>query len=178
MECYHSRLQSYNKNSETNDTLLSNNDTILSKYKIYYFYSRYSYGSLVSNEAYVMFKWGSPELQKGLTWYAKEAYLESEWGSLDSGQDVSEVTSRRIWHCVVTHLLLCRDVPDATSGRNFGNSIGDYTGKTASKTIGIEPKKRLFTQCHLPFASKTLLKITKNAWVSLFLWQYMADYGN
>ena len=41
-------------------------------------------------------------------------------------------------------------------------SIGDYTGKTASKTIGIEPKKRLFAQCLLPFASKTPLKITKN----------------
>lgn len=88
---------------------------------------------------------------------SSEVYLEFKWGSLDSGQDVSKITSRRIWSCVGTHLLLRRDVPDATSGRNFGNSIGDYTGKTASKTP---------------------LKITKNAWVSLFLWQYMADYGN
>ena len=47
-------MQSYNKSSETNDTLLSNNDTILSKYKINYFYSQYSYGSLVSNEAYLI----------------------------------------------------------------------------------------------------------------------------
>ena len=92
------------------------------------------------SEAYVMFKWGSPELQKGLTWYAKEAYLEFKWGSLDSGQDVSKITSRRICYCVGTYKILHRDVQDATSGRNFGN--------------------------------------TKNAWVSLFLWQYMADYGN
>lgn len=49
-------MQSYNKSSETNDTLLSNSDTILSKYKINYFYSQYSYGSLVSSEAHVMFK--------------------------------------------------------------------------------------------------------------------------
>ena len=53
-------MQTYNKSSETNDTLLSNSDTILSKYKINYFYSQYSYGSHVSSEAYVMFKWGSP----------------------------------------------------------------------------------------------------------------------
>ena len=149
-------MQSYNKSSETNDTLSSNNDTILSKYKINYFYSQYSYGFLVLSEAYVMFKWGSPELQKRLTWF---------WAGC-------------IWNYIATYLLLRRDVPDATSGRIFGNSIGDYTGKTASKIIGIEPKKRLFTQCLLPFALKTPLKITKNAWVSLFLWQYMADYGN
>jgi hypothetical protein len=48
-------MQTYNKSSETNDTLLSNSDTILSKYKINYFYSQYSYGSHVSSEAYVMF---------------------------------------------------------------------------------------------------------------------------
>ena len=50
------RWQRYNKNSETNNTLLSNSDTILSKYKIIYFYSQYSYGFLVSSEAHVMFK--------------------------------------------------------------------------------------------------------------------------
>ena len=50
------RWQRYNKNSKTNDTLLSNFDTILSKYKIIYFYSQYSYGSLVPSEAHVMFK--------------------------------------------------------------------------------------------------------------------------
>lgn len=48
------RWQRYNKNSKTNDTLLSNFDTILSKYKIIYFYSQYSYGFLVSNEAYLI----------------------------------------------------------------------------------------------------------------------------
>ena len=62
----------------------------------------------------------------------------------------------------MTRLLLRRDVPDATSGRNFGNSIGDYMGKTASKTIGIEPKKRIFTQCLLPFASKTVTELYGN----------------
>lgn len=108
-------MQSYNKSSETNDTLSSNNDTILSKYKINYFYSQYSYGFLVLSEAYVMFKWGSPELQKGLTWYAKEAYLEFEWGSLDSGQDVSEITSRRIWRCVGTYQMLRRDAISGTA---------------------------------------------------------------
>ena len=41
------RWQRYNKNSKTNDTLLS-------KYKIIYFYSQYSYGFLVSNEAYLI----------------------------------------------------------------------------------------------------------------------------
>lgn len=50
------RWQRYNKNSKTNNTLLSNSDTILSKYKIIYFYSQYFYGFLVSSEAYVMFK--------------------------------------------------------------------------------------------------------------------------
>ena len=128
-------MQSYNKSSETNDTLLSNNDTILSKYKINYFYSQYSYGSLVSSEAYVMFKWGSPELQKGLTWYAKEAYQEFEWGSLDSGQDVSEITSRRICCCVATRLLLRRDAANATSGRNFG-SIGKRNRLPIGVTTG------------------------------------------
>ena len=120
----------------------------------------------------------SLEVQKGLTWYAKEACLESKWGLLDFGQDVSEITSRRIWRCVGTRLLLHRDAANATSGRNFGNIVGDYTEKTASKTIGIEPKKRLFAQCFLSFASKTPIKTTKNARKSLFLWQYMADYGN
>ena len=48
------RWQRYNKNNKTNDTLLSNSDTILSKYKINYFYSQYSYGFLVSNEAHLI----------------------------------------------------------------------------------------------------------------------------
>ena len=94
------------------------------------------------------------------------------------GQDVSEITSRRICCCVATRLLLRRDSANATSGRNFGSIVGDYTGKTASKTIGIEPKKSLFAQCFQSFASKTPMKTTKNAGKSLFLWQYMADYGN
>lgn len=45
------RWQRYSK---TNNTLLSNSDTILSKYKINYFYSQYSYGFLVSNEAHLI----------------------------------------------------------------------------------------------------------------------------
>lgn len=79
------------------------------------------------------------------------------------GQDVSEITSRRICCCVATRLLLRRDAATDTSGRNFGGIVGDYTEKTASKTIDIEPKKRLFAQCFLFFASKTPIKTTKNA---------------
>ena len=56
------------------------------------------------------------------------------------GASVSSIMSGRICYCVGTYKILRRDVQDATSGRNFGN--------------------------------------TKNAWASLFLWQYMADYGN
>ena len=48
------RWQRYNKNSKTNNTLLSNSDTILSKYKIIYFYSQNFYGFLVSSEAYLI----------------------------------------------------------------------------------------------------------------------------
>ena len=44
-------------------------------------------------------------------------------GSETDGLSVDyKVKYRRIWRCVVTHLLLRRDVPDATSGRNFGNT--------------------------------------------------------
>ena len=59
-------MQSYNKSSETNDTLLSNSDTILSKYKINYFYSQYSYGSHVSSEAYVMLSEAHLNFKRGL----------------------------------------------------------------------------------------------------------------
>ena len=78
-----------------------------------------------------------------LVLHLSEVYLEFKWGSLDSGQDVSKITSRRIWSCVGTHLLLRRDVPDATSGRNFGNSIGDYTGKNSIKNTAKNHQKRL-----------------------------------
>ena len=145
-------MQSYNKSSETNDTLSSNNDTILSKYKINYFYSQYSYGFLVLSEAYVMFKWGSPELQKGLTWF---------WAGC-------------IWNYIATYLALRRDVPDATSGRIFGNSIGDYTGKTASKTIGIEPKKTPFYSMPPAFCLKNT---AKNHQKLLSIAIFMAIYG-
>lgn len=74
---------------------------------------------------------------------SSEVYLEFKWSSLDSGQDVSKITSRRIWSCVGTYLELRRDVPDATSGRNFGNSIGDYTGKNSIKNTAKNHQKRL-----------------------------------
>ena len=86
-------MQSYNKSSETNDTLLSNNDTILSKYKINYFYSQYSYGSLVSNEAYLILG---------------RMYLKLH-------RDVSVAASGRVCYYVGTQQMLRRDVISGAS---------------------------------------------------------------
>ena len=94
-------------------------------------------------------------MQRRLIWSSNEAYL---------------ILGRM-------YLKLHRDASVTASGRIFGNSIGDYTGKTASKTIGIEPKKHLFTQCLLPFASKTPLKSPKTPKYRYFygnIWQIMA----
>ena len=44
-------------------------------------------------------------------------------------RDVSVAASRRICCCVVTQLLLRRDVSDATSGRNFFRIDGEVTKK-------------------------------------------------
>ena len=42
---------------------------------------------------------------------------------------VPSFSSRRIWCCVVTQLLLRRDVSDATSGRNFFRIDGEVMNK-------------------------------------------------
>lgn len=74
------------------------------------------------------FKRDSFGVQKRLTWDSKEAHLDFGKHYLLS-QDVSETASRRICCCVVTQLLLRRDVSDATSGRNFFGIDGEVTKK-------------------------------------------------
>ena len=77
------------------------------------------------------FKRGSLEFQKRLIWGSKEAHLDFGKHYLLS-QDVSETASRRICCCVVTQLLLRRDVSDATSGRNFFRIDGEVMNKDCS----------------------------------------------
>lgn len=83
-------------------------------------------------------------------WSSNEAHLILGRMYLKLRRDVSGAASGRICYCVGTYQMLRRDAIS-------GTALEIIREKTASKTP---------------------LKITKNAWVSLFLWQYMADYGN
>lgn len=107
-------MQSYNKSSETNDTLLSNSDTILSKYKINYFYSQYSYGSHVSSEAHFNFKRGLLDMQRRLIWSSNEARLILGRMYLKLRRDVSVTASGRTRYCVGTYKMLRRDAISGT----------------------------------------------------------------
>ena len=58
-------------------------------------------------------KWALRNVYWGFFWSSDEAYL--------MGQELAEITSRRIYCCVVTHWLLRRDASEAASWCNFGN---------------------------------------------------------
>lgn len=68
-------------------------------------------------------------------------FFQKEGKEKKSSPSGSSFQVKFIWSSNEAHLILGRmylklrrDVSGAASGRNFGNSIGDYTGKTASKT--------------------------------------------
>ena len=81
---------------------------------------------------------------------SSEVYLEFKWGSLDSGQDVSKITSRRIWSCVATYLELRRDASVTASGHTrcyvgtqFREQHWRLYGKNSIKNTAKNHQKRL-----------------------------------
>lgn len=58
-------------------------------------------------------KWALRNVYWGFFWSSDEAYL--------MGQELAEITSRRICCCVVTHWLLHRDASEAASWCNFSS---------------------------------------------------------